>query len=790
MNRRNSFYSKDYQTKLKQHRQRPLFSRHKGKMTVSARKKKSWTGRIVVFTGICLTVIVVGGIAFWLFFFPSDNTQTIPPVMQLELVSNPAGATVLVGGKEKGVTPLKLPIGIGRHKLEFRKSGYSAYFTEIEIDAQSKTTHKTTSITNNTSLPTTVISDTASNQASVNSTPVISDRLTAKALPTYPFSVELWPDRVIMQPLPKPIPNARIEYARYLNNQTLELTYLAAEGELLPPGAEGLPTNLWLYRPVTGEPPRPVVLTQATFQALARYHLTNSNSNSETTNSASLLSGLAVTTPVVSPEVKRLAFVSNSLVKNSANQNKPTSPANTASEAIPAWDDQAIWISRLADLPSAGGAILTRSEAATEQPLRLFSLKDLQSILPGLIVPDKTANTFSSNQRFATIRQLSWSLAGDKLLAVIEVNDTALSGSRSGSGNGIATFLALIGIGGGSAPGQVSIVTPQPLTEEVLPGTIRWSADGTAISFLVNQNRLASGSNGSIGLCLLDLSYHANANTQARSGAGTSIRTPLHYVGQISSAKVWVTQNSSNLSNLQSGRIYPPIYGAIRYNPFAWPWPPIGSDATKSQNLATLGFYSALPENSRGNSQYSINNLYAYSLNEGVSRPIPLVTVSPNVANSKAPTATPRPGQLPAQIKTGSYPYLQAGSSPLYLAVRPATGDKEGNKKQSSGGLLGSDAGGVTWQLGIETFALPPEIEMNFQNGSEVVTVALGLTLKKLSERRDPTTLTLPGSIGTTIAGLAPGRLEAYWRPDSKGVLLALPTITGQNNNLWLASWS
>lgn len=803
MNRSKFSPSKGYQMRSKQYRQRQSTVRSKGrsKRLGSAGQKKQHTVRILLFVGGGLTLLIVAGVTGWFFLMsPNAVEQNLPPVMEMELTSNPAGATVVLDGREKGITPLKLPVSSGRRRLEFRKGGYASYFTELEVVGQPPPSRPLTSTVSTTPLSPLATVDkavirTAKGEAGTN--PQVSTTSSSVVLPTHPLQVELWPDRVIMQPLPKPLPNARFEYARYLNKEVLELTYLSAEGELLPPGEEGLPTNLWLYHPTIHHSLYPVVLTYSTLEAVGRYHYPDPNNSSQTISQSTISGKVAFTTPTVSPEGSRLAFVSNGLVKNpvSVNQKGVQGNANTSNSAVPVWDDQAVWLTRLTNTPSASGAILTGSADATDQPLRLFSLKDLATLLPNLNLPNPTTISSTSSQRWATLRQLSWSPTGDKVLAVIEINEAVLAGSRGSSGNGIVTVMVTIATGSGTPPGQSSLVTPQPLTEEVLSGTLVWNTDGTALSFMVNQNRGGGSNTSNAGLCILDMHYRAKGKSPSGSEASSLNRTPLHYIGPLGSAGVWDTRTSNNsLNNLTGGRVYPLSYGATRYNPFAWP-----SDAA-SNHLTTgpkgnlprsnLGLYSAVATNPASS---SVNNLYAYSLSEGVPRPLPLVSSTPGASNNRpVATPTPRPGQLPAQVKTGSYPYQGREGSPLYLAVRPVT--SESSKNSSSGGLLGGNTSSVSWHLGVETFALSADLENILQNGSEIKEVAPGISLKKLSEQRQPTALTLPSSSSPAISGLTPGKLEAHWRPDGKGALVVLPPSTASqsqlSNNLWLAIWN
>ncbi len=59
------------------------------------------------------------------------STKTIP----VKIVSVPPGATLKVDGKDAGITPAMVPLGIGNHLLSFSKEGYASGTTPIEIKA-------------------------------------------------------------------------------------------------------------------------------------------------------------------------------------------------------------------------------------------------------------------------------------------------------------------------------------------------------------------------------------------------------------------------------------------------------------------------------------------------------------------------------------------------------------------------------------------------------------------------------------------------------------------------------
>lgn len=767
--RNTSSYTKNYPFGKKKFGKAKRLSKSK-----SQQKSKIKVLIIILIVGL-FGVFLLAGLYLVLLVSSSQKEVTATPLMFLEITSTPSGATVLLQGKEKGVTPLKLPISAGTQILEFRKSGYASYFRELKVENSSQVTASKTG-----SFP---ISQTAGVITKSNS--ISSTGLTTSSpitLPAFSLKVDLWPAQVQFRSLPKPLPATRLEYARYLNSEDIELTYLTVQGMTQAPGSEGLPTNLWVYHPASIEQPRPVLLSYPTLQSIARY--SGSITDTDTDTSTTFLGEMAISGPIIAPEAGRIAYISNRVTKNITNKTALQKDGNQTM-TLPIWDDQAIWISELGEKPSAGGAILTETKIGVDgRPFSpLFSLKDLPGLFPGLVLPanNSISNSYTG-QRFATIQQLSWSPKGDKLVATIEINKAFLAGGNTGSSNSAVTIMVLLTTAGSAKEGKAVIVTPQPLSNEVLPGTFVWNSDETAVSFLVNSSQNAPNSNAQAALCILDLKLGSEFTAQP----GTQ-NTPLHYLSQINSADVWNSVNQTPsfnmLHNLTGGQILPNVYGSMRYNPFSW----FLTDPTQEQpNLSALGLYSAPGQQSLGNStsnQLNIHNLYFYSGTTAVSKLVPFLTATPSNSTKSA-------NILQVQPKNGSYPYWQIEHSPIYLAIRPITDEKD--KTGQSSGLLGGSSN-LTWQLSVETFSLRGAFDVSLPE-SEKITNIPGITLTWLNEQRNSTVLVLPNSGTKAIGGLAPGKLEAEWQPDGKGVLIALPPTSGgsssyQDNNLWLATW-
>ena len=57
------------------------------------------------------------------------SSKTIP----MRVISEPAGANLKVDGKEMGVTPLTVSLGVGNHDLELQKDGYALTTTPFDV---------------------------------------------------------------------------------------------------------------------------------------------------------------------------------------------------------------------------------------------------------------------------------------------------------------------------------------------------------------------------------------------------------------------------------------------------------------------------------------------------------------------------------------------------------------------------------------------------------------------------------------------------------------------------------
>jgi formylglycine-generating enzyme required for sulfatase activity len=61
--------------------------------------------------------------------------KLVPGWAVVSVTSEPAGAEALVGGKPSGVTPVKLELMGGNHRLELRRAGYKAWVSDILVKA-------------------------------------------------------------------------------------------------------------------------------------------------------------------------------------------------------------------------------------------------------------------------------------------------------------------------------------------------------------------------------------------------------------------------------------------------------------------------------------------------------------------------------------------------------------------------------------------------------------------------------------------------------------------------------
>jgi hypothetical protein len=57
------------------------------------------------------------------------SLKTIP----MTVISVPAGASLKVDGKDEGLTPAKINVGVGTHQLELRKEGFAVGTTPLEV---------------------------------------------------------------------------------------------------------------------------------------------------------------------------------------------------------------------------------------------------------------------------------------------------------------------------------------------------------------------------------------------------------------------------------------------------------------------------------------------------------------------------------------------------------------------------------------------------------------------------------------------------------------------------------
>jgi hypothetical protein len=70
---------------------------------------------------------------------PAATTSPATSESSVTINSHPAGATVVIDGKPRGVTPLKLTLPIGRHRVELRK-GAASRALPLDVEANTATT--------------------------------------------------------------------------------------------------------------------------------------------------------------------------------------------------------------------------------------------------------------------------------------------------------------------------------------------------------------------------------------------------------------------------------------------------------------------------------------------------------------------------------------------------------------------------------------------------------------------------------------------------------------------------
>lgn len=63
------------------------------------------------------------------------QAQLVPAWAPLEVLSEPAGAQVSIGGESRGVTPLTVELGAGSHRVELRHAGFKDWVTDVQIVA-------------------------------------------------------------------------------------------------------------------------------------------------------------------------------------------------------------------------------------------------------------------------------------------------------------------------------------------------------------------------------------------------------------------------------------------------------------------------------------------------------------------------------------------------------------------------------------------------------------------------------------------------------------------------------
>ena len=63
------------------------------------------------------------------------QAKLVPAWAVLNVLSEPAGAEVRIGGEARGVTPLELELGAGSHRVELRHAGFKDWVTDVQIVA-------------------------------------------------------------------------------------------------------------------------------------------------------------------------------------------------------------------------------------------------------------------------------------------------------------------------------------------------------------------------------------------------------------------------------------------------------------------------------------------------------------------------------------------------------------------------------------------------------------------------------------------------------------------------------
>ena len=63
------------------------------------------------------------------------QAKLVPAWAMLEVLSEPSGAEVRIGGRVSGVTPLKIELGAGSHSVELRQAGFKDWVSDVQIVA-------------------------------------------------------------------------------------------------------------------------------------------------------------------------------------------------------------------------------------------------------------------------------------------------------------------------------------------------------------------------------------------------------------------------------------------------------------------------------------------------------------------------------------------------------------------------------------------------------------------------------------------------------------------------------
>lgn len=706
--------------------------------------------------------------------FGGDNTAAV-----LNLSSSPVGAAVTLNGNSVGSTPLKLNLNAGKAEIILKKDGYTGY----EVDLQVK-------------------------PAAAN---------TGKPLPSYNLSPALWPTKPTLTRLPQPIPNSQLDYVRYLADPNkLELTEVGSDGNPLSAGAEGLPTNLWLYNRAitTTQEIHPVDIDYSTLNAIENYYATGSlvvsttptisTTNTIITTAASLkvtLGQMIFTAPTLDPSGSNLAFVSKSPFGGSN-----VLDSQTLATLKPSQLNETLWVKQVGAEPSPGGVLLTLSQ--NQAPvIPLFSTSQLTQLLPSLIPSAALTTTQQLNsqqqqslQYVAHIDELSWSPAGDKLLAVINmVLPSATAGNNSGGSNGNqVTVLVEIGFGHGYPPGLAWVVTPQPLPLAILPGTIAWSPDANSVAFLVQRDNSAAGQQyqNATSLCVLDLDFAAHLDSQNSGNPGntrySATATPLRYIADVTGGGAWGQAINYNTGiNLVGGHVYPQAYGSVRYAPFSWPQVQSLEAASIKGTGANSVFAAAAPSWAIG-AGAPFDTMFSYNgsvdtVGKVITSLKPLLDLGQPSSPASGGIAT-KGKDSSTSFRQDSYPFWQQGDHPIYLSSQLGTPSKTLNSGSSGGG--GSNAGAL--QLTVRQLPVADFAVLNFGGNSNTQQPGQIEVLKELHG-----SLALPpfDGYGSSSANSSTGvnvasQFEAQWQPDGRGFLLALPS--GSYNGgavLWLVSW-